>query len=242
MDGDRAVAPADPATGPAANRLLAALPIGAWARLGDAVELVGLARGQVLAPAGEATGAAYFPVGAVVALLAHAGRDDGLEVGLIGREGAAGVCLLLGVEAVPADTICRVAGPAWCMPAGALRAAAADGPFRAAVLRYAQYLAGQAQQVAACTAHHGAGPRLARWLLMAHDRADAGALPATHDLLAAVLGVRRPSVSIAATALQRAGLIRYHRGAVTVLDRAGLERAACACYAAIRDEGARLLA
>jgi CRP-like cAMP-binding protein len=230
------------AAGPAGNRLLAGLPLGAWARLAGSAELVGLAGGQLLAGPGESIGAAYFPVGALVALVAPLGREGGLEVGLVGREGVAGACLLLGVSAVPVAMTCRVAGPAWRVAAEAFRATAADeAPFRAAVLRYHQYQTGQAQQLAACTAGHGVGPRLARWLLMAHDRADSAPLPATHDLLAGALGVRRPSVSIAATALQRAGLIQYHRGAVTVLDRVGLSRASCPCYAAIRAEEARLL-
>jgi CRP-like cAMP-binding protein len=239
--GDRAIVSSDATTGPSANRLLVALSTGAWARLRESVELVGLDRGQSLAGVGETMPAAYFPVGAVIALVARVGRDSSLEVGLLGREGVAGICLLLGVEAVPVETICRVAGPAWRMPADVLRAAAGDdGSFRAAVLRYAQCLTGQAQRVAACTAHHAVGTRLARWLLMTQDRAGA-TLPATHHLLAGALGVRRPSVSIAATALQQAGLIRYHRGAVTVLDRAGLELTACGCYAAIRAEETRLL-
>ena len=160
-----------------------------------------------------------------------------LEIGLIGSEGVAGVSVILGATNSYSETMCQTGGGAFRMSAAALKDVAARAPhLHDLLLRYTHVFHVQVAQTAACNAHHDLGQRLARWLLAAHDRSNVAELSLTQDLIAVMLGVRRSTVSIAAGTLQKAGIIRYHHGKITVVDRVGLENAACECYEAVAGE------
>jgi len=151
---------------------------------------------------------------------------------MVGREGLFGGVLALGVSDSPLQALVQGSGQAWRLPATALlRELARSAALRQTLLRYVYVVMAQMASSAACLRFHLIGPRLARWLLMSEDRAHADHFQVTHEFLACMLGVRRVGVTVAAGELQRQGLIRYHRGQVTVLDRSGLEAAACPCYA-----------
>jgi CRP-like cAMP-binding protein len=160
----------------------------------------------------------------------------------VGREGVIGLPLFLGAEATHGRAVCQVAGEAWRLPAAAFREEAGrDGPLRERLLRYTQALFQQVAQTSGCNRLHAHEERCARWLLQIHDRVPGDAFRLTQEYLALMLGVARPSVTLVMGALQRAGLVAYHRGALTILDRAGLEAAACECYAITHQETERLL-
>jgi len=170
--------------------------------------------------------------------------EDGThaEVGLIGREGMLGTSLLSGIDTPYIESMVQMPGTALRMAAtDFLHAMDAIPPFRALVLRYNEALQAQIMQTAACNGRHELEQRFARWLLMARDRADADLLPLTQEFMAMMLGVRRPSITVTAGILQRASLIRYSGGRVTILDRASLEAAACECYGAVTRRFAALL-
>jgi CRP-like cAMP-binding protein len=166
-----------------------------------------------------------------------------VEFATVGNEGFVGVAPLLGVESMPTRCLSQIPGAASRMEAGAFRAAQDANPaFRALLLRYTLALLNQIAQTAACNRAHPIEERCARWLLMTHDRVNGDKhFPLTQEFLAQMLGVRRASVSVAQAILHRAGLIRYTRGTISVLDRAGLEAASCPCYGVIRAEHERLL-
>jgi len=162
-------------------------------------------------------------------------------VGIIGKEGFAGVPALLGAETALQDAYMQVAGSGLRMKTSAMRDEVGGCPaFKESLFRYAEFFITQLSQIAACNARHPLEVRLARWLLMAHDRLGTDVLPLTHEFLAIMLGVQRPGVSIAAGALQKAGLIRYNHGRITVVDRSALEDAACECYRIVKKEFGRL--
>lgn len=224
------------------NHLLAALPAEDWARLAPALELIGLPSNLTLFAPGEPIGSVYFVESGVVSMMTLLGDGSYVEIGTVGRDGMVGLPLLLEADASPSEA--RVQ-----MPGAALRLGAA--PFRQAVerssglrhllLRYALAYNGMVGQAAACNARHPVDQRLARWLLLAHDRADGADVPLTHEFLSMMLGVRRAGVTVAAGILRDRGLIRYNRGHIAVLDRRGLEASSCECYQACRNEFERLL-
>ncbi|MEQ1867489.1 MAG: Crp/Fnr family transcriptional regulator, partial [Micropepsaceae bacterium] len=159
------------------------------------------------------------------------------EIGLIGAEGVAGVPVILGATTSFSETMCQTGGAAYRLSPASLREVVADAPrLRDLLLRYVYAFHIQVAQTAACNAHHDLGQRLARWLLAAHDRSGVAELSLTQDLIAVMLGVRRSTVSIAAGTLQKAGVIRYQHGRITILDRTGLESAACECYETVTGE------
>jgi CRP-like cAMP-binding protein len=161
--------------------------------------------------------------------------EAGLEVGMVGREGMLGAGLVLGVGAMPFHAVVQGAGTARRIRAAPFqRELGRSRSLRRTVSRYLYVLIAQLATSSACTRFHAVGPRLARWLLMSQDRAHSGTFHLTHEFLAGMLGVRRVGITCAAGELQRRGVIAYHRGNITVLDRAGLEAAACGCYAADR--------
>jgi CRP-like cAMP-binding protein len=150
--------------------------------------------------------------------------------------------LLLGVDSIPIETIAQIPGDALTMPATVFREEVRrDGPLRSVVSCYTMALMHQITQSVGCNARHTIVQRCARWLLMTHDRVSRDGFPLTHELLALMLGVRRPGVTVAAGELQRAGLIDYHRGFVSITDRAGLETVACECYFSVREEFERIM-
>ena len=219
----------------AENHLIALLPRRDRVSLLAACEPVGLELGTVLCEPGEPTRHAYFPRDGFISLVTAVEGEPGLEVGMVGREGMLGAQLALGVRAIPLHALVQGAGTAWRIAAAPFRHALSDSKaLQLSLHRYVYVLMAQLATSAACTRFHRVAPRLARWLLMTQDRAHSDSFHLTHELLAHMLGVRRVGITGAACDLQRHGLIRYHRGDITVLDRAGLEAAACSCYAADR--------
>ena len=218
------------------NRLLAALPPEALAQVRPLLEPVELPLRQVLHAAGEPIEAVWFPETGWASMLAWLEDGDAAEVGLVGREGMVGLPVLLGADHDDIEAMVQAPGTALRMDAAAFREELESIPaFRALLLRYALVHHGQVARTAACNGRHHTDQRLARWLLMAHDRTSGNdEFPMTHEFLAMMLGVRRAGVTVAAGQLSKAGYIRYERGCVEVTDRAGLESVACECYGVVR--------
>lgn len=217
------------------NHLIDLLPRHDRSRLLALCQPVDLVLAEVLCEPGTPTRYVYFPTEGFISLLTMASGTPGLEVGMVGNEGMLGAHLALGVATSPLRALVQGAGVAARIKAKAFRAEFAGSPSLQRVMgRYLYVLMAQHASAAACLRYHPIGPRLARWLLMSQDRAHAVTFRVTQEFLAYMLGVRRVGVTAAASALQHSGLIEYHRGDLTVLDRAGLEAAACGCYAADR--------
>nr|WP_242482710.1 Crp/Fnr family transcriptional regulator [Thiocystis violacea] len=196
-------------------------------------EGVELQRGEVISEPGDRIREVYFPTGSFVSLVTPPADHAGLEVRLVGNEGMIGTPLILGVGITQIRTFVQGAGPAWRMSSeGFVEALYQGHALRARLHRYLDVLMNQSTQLLACTRFHMVEARLARWLLMTQDRAHSDHFHVTHELLALLLGVRRVGVTKAASALQARKLIHYHRGDITVLDRPGLQGAACGCYGA----------
>jgi hypothetical protein len=192
---------------------------------------VELTLSEVLATPREACRHVYFPTTSFVSLLTRVGGAVGLEVGMIGREGMLSAHVALGVVESPLHALVQGAGAAWRIETPQfLRELARSDALREEVHLYVYVVMAQLATSAGCVRFHEIGPRLARWLLMSRDRAEADTFFVTQQFLGYMLGVRRVGVTAAAGAFQRAGLIDYRRGRLTILDRAGLERAACSCY------------
>ena len=227
---------------PTTNRLLDGVAADELERLRPHLEEVPLVQRQTINAPGAAIEQIYFPISGAVSLIASLDEGTAVEVGLIGPEGMVGTPVLLGSETASNEAFVQLAGTALRVATGVLLDAVDQSPgLRRRLLRYAQALSFQIAQSAACNARHVVEERCARWLLAAHDRVDGNQLGLTHEFLGVMLGVRRAGVTVAAGSLQQAGLIRYRQGQVTVLDRQGLEAAACECYRITRDEYARLL-
>jgi len=227
---------------PRQNQLLAVLPDAIWARWLPQLEFVDMPLGGVLYQPGRPLGHVYFPTSSIVSLLYVMEDGASSEIALVGREGLVGVSVFLGGETTTQHAIVQSAGQAYRLRGRfLLREFESVGPVLHLLLRYTQALIAQMAQTAACNRHHTLDQQLCRWLLMSLDRLPSNELVMTQELIANMLGVRREGVTEAAGRLHEAGLIRYHRGHITVLDRAGLERRTCECYAALRKEYQRLL-
>jgi CRP-like cAMP-binding protein len=235
-------APLHPAQVHERNRLLRALPAEAYERLLPHLEPINLATGQELWRADEPIHAVYFPRTCVTSLLTPLADERAVESATVGWEGLVGVPVVLGAPTTHTEALAQIAGAAARVDAGHFRAwlAAADGA-SALLLRYAQVLLEQTAQSVACNRKHAMEERCARWLLATRDRVGGDSFVLTHEFLAAMLGVRRASVTVAAGILQQAGLIEYRRGRVTILDAERLEEASCECYRVVRAQHARLL-
>lgn len=219
----------------AQNRLVQRLPREDRARLIGLAEAVPLVLSEVLGEPGRATRHVYFPTSGFISLVTLVAGSPGVEVGMVGREGMLGAQLVLGVGTAPVRAVVQGPGTAWRVGAAAFRDELARSvTLRRVLNKYLFVLMTQMTHSAACLRFHLIGPRLARWLLMSQDRAQAESFSVTQEFLAYMLGVRRVGITAAAGALQLGGLIEYHRGQITVLDRPGLEAAACGCYAADR--------
>lgn len=224
------------------NRLLAGLSRQAQKRLIENSDLVSLTFGEVLCESGKPVHHAYFPTTGFVSLIARLEDGARLEIGMIGDEGVLGAPLILGASTSIQDVVVQGKGSAWRMSAVKFRGfCAAEPALRVLLERYMYVLMSQLSQTAACTHFHSVDSRLARWLLMTNDRSHSNTFFLTHEFLAYMLGVRRAGVSIAASSLRDAGLIRYSRGMITVLKRAGLERISCACYGQANETYRRIL-
>lgn len=227
---------------PDGNLILGALPERERDRFLAACRPVELTLADVLCSPGERIRHAYFPLASCISIGACVAGHAALDVALIGPEGMVGIALLLGMEVSAQVVVVRNAGSALSMEAGPFVQCLAACPALTRILmRYTQVRMGELAQNVACTRFHVVEARLARLLLMTQDRGGAGTMHLTHEALADRLGVRRAGVTIAASALQRDALISYHRGEVRVLDRTGLESAACSCYVADNEAYARIM-
>lgn len=220
---------------PVENHLIELLPERDRLRLLARCEPVSLVLAQVLCEAGTPLEHVFLPVEGFISLVMQVDHHPALEVGMLGRDGVLGASLVLGMADVPLRALVQGAGSAWRVTApDFLTELNRSRALRHYLLRYLSVRMAQLATSAACLRFHLIGPRLARWLLMSQDCAHADHFQVTHEFLSYMLGVRRVGITEAAGAMQRQGLITYHRGRVTVLDRAGLESAACSCYAADR--------
>ena len=217
------------------NRLLRLLPPAELERLRPRLEPVELAVRTVLLMPGASVESVHFLETGTISMIATLEDGTQVEVGLVGPEGMAGLPLLLGSATSPIEGMVQVAGTALRMPAAAFRAALAEAPsLLGLLLRYVDAFHLQVAQTAACNSRHHIEQRLARWLLMTHDRVDGDSFHMTQEFMSAMLGVRRPGVTLAIGALQRAGLVQHGNSSVQVLNRPGLEAASCECYEAAR--------
>jgi CRP-like cAMP-binding protein len=218
-----------------ANRLLAALPRDEYERILPSLEPFGLKQRETLYYPGDTIRYAYFPKGGMVSLLSLTERGETIEVAVVGHEGFIGVPVVLGADATPFQSVVQLPGDAVRMRADALRRAAErGGRFRELLLGYSHTLLAQVTQSAVCNRFHTVEQRLCRWLLTTGDRARADTFELTQEFISQMLGTPRTAVTMVAVSLQDAGLIRYRRGKITILNRQRLEAAACECYRVVR--------
>jgi CRP-like cAMP-binding protein len=224
------------------NHLLAALPDAEWARWAPLFERVQMPLGQVLYESGVALDYVYFPITSIVSLLYVMENGASAEIAVVGNEGLVGVSLFMGGESTPSRAVVQSAGLGCRLKAKIMKEEFdRAGPVLHLLLRYTQALLTQMAQTAVCNRHHSLDQQLCRWLLLSLDRLQGDELIMTQELIANMLGVRREGVTEGALKLQKAGLIRYARGHMTILDRKGLEARTCECYAVVKREYERLL-
>ena len=223
------------------KHLLAALPAAEWQLWSPKLESAEMPLGHVLYESGQSLSHVYFPTTAIVSLLYVMENGTSAEIAVVGNEGLVGVSVFMGGETTPSRALVQSAGLAYRLDARFLKDAFRRAPVLRLLLRYTQALITQMAQTAACNRHHTLDQQLCRWLLLSRDRLNSDELVMTQDLIANMLGVRREGVTAAAGRLQQAGLIRYARGHITLLDRVGLERRSCECYAVVKKEYQRLL-
>jgi CRP-like cAMP-binding protein len=227
---------------PIENHLLAALPHAEWQRWSSELERVEMPLGQVLYESGTTLNHVYFPTTAIVSLLYVMENGASAEIAVVGNEGMVGISLFMGGDSTSSRAVVQSAGLGYRLKAQTMK----DdfnraGPVLHLLLRYTQALITQMAQTAVCNRHHSLDQQLCRWLLLSLDRLRGYELQMTQELIANMLGVRREGVTEGALKLQQAGLIRYARGHITVLDRAALEKRSCECYGVVKKEYDRLL-
>jgi CRP-like cAMP-binding protein len=238
MPDHLASAPHDPHQ----NHLLDALPAQDYARLLPNLEIVPMPLGHVLYESGAEMRHVYFPTTSIVSLLYVMENGASAEIAVVGNDGIIGVALFMGGETMPNRAVVQSAGHAYRLKGQLLKEEFnRSGELQHLLLRYTQALLTQMAQTAVCNRHHSLDQQLCRWLLLSLDRLPSNQLTMTQDLIANMLGVRREGVTEAAGNLQKAGLIEYYRGRITILDRAGLETRCCECYAVVKKEFDRLL-
>lgn len=232
---------------PQQNQLLAALPARDFAHILPHLERVSLSPGETLYDSCIPVHHVYFPTDSVISLFYVLEDGASAEFAVVGRDGVVGMSLFMGGDSTPSRAVVQCAGHAYRLTGRILKeelkrvGGRRSGALHSLLLRYAQALFTQMAQTAVCNRHHSLDQQVCRWLLLFLDRMSSNKLAITHGLIASMLGVRREGVTVAAGTLRRAGLIEYHRGHITVLDRAGLEARTCECYAVVREESDRLL-
>ena len=231
-----------PDPNPRDNHILDALPDEERDRLFPYLSFVSMPLGKVLYESGETLKHIYFPTDSIVSLLYVMKDGASAEIAVVGNEGAIGVALFMGGETTPSRAIVQSAGSAFRLEGKRLKTEfSRHGQMLHVLLRYTQSLITQMAQTAVCNRHHSVNQQLCRWLLLSLDRLQSNELKMTQELIANMLGVRREGVTAAAGELQKAGVIRYSRGRITVLDRAKLEQLSCECYSVVKRESDRLL-
>lgn len=224
------------------NRLLDHLPEAELALLEPHLTAVTLPLGEVLYESGGRMGNVYFPTTSIVSLLYVMEDGASAEIAVVGNEGMVGVALFMGGETTPSRAVVQSAGQAFKLPGKVIKDLFEQGAaMQHLLLRYTQALITQMAQTAVCNRHHSLDQQLCRWLLLSLDRLAGNDLVMTQELIANMLGVRREGVTEAAGRLQDAGVIKYRRGHITVLDRPALEARSCECYAVVKTETDRLL-
>ncbi len=223
------------------NRLLAALSDGEWARWRSELHPVELKLGQVQSEPGDTLKDVYFPTTAIVSLLYLMEDGGSAEIAVVGNDGLVGISLFMGGESTTSRAVVQSAGEGYRLSSNVLKDEFKRAPVLHLLLRYTQALITQMSQTAVCNRHHSLDQQLCRWLLLSLDRLAGDELVMTQELISNMLGVRREGVTEAALSLQNAGLIKYSRGHITVLDRPGLEKRTCECYAVVKKEYDRLL-
>jgi CRP-like cAMP-binding protein len=227
---------------PNQNHLLASLPAAEFARLAPHLELVPMLLGESLYEPGCLLQYVFFPTTAIVSLLFVLESGSSAEIAGVGNEGMLGISLFMGGDTTPSSAVVQTAGHGYRLHGRLLKEEFnRGGLMQRLLLRYTQALLTQMCQTAACNRHHSIEQQLCRWLLLTLDRLPSNELIMTQELVASALGVRREGITEAAGKLQRAGVIRYRRGHIAVLERSGLEVGACECYAVVKKEFGRLL-
>jgi len=222
------------------NHLLEALPASVQARLLQQLEPIQMPLGSVLYESGGTLTHVYFPTTAIVSLLYVMENGASAEIAVVGNEGIVGISLFMGGESTPSRAVVQSAGQGFRLKSAIMKDEF-NGPMLHLLLRYTQALITQMAQTAVCNRHHSLDQQLCRWLLLSLDRLHGNELVMTQELIANMLGVRREGVTEGAMKLQQAGLIQYARGRISVLDRMGLEKRTCECYAVVKKEYDRLL-
>jgi CRP-like cAMP-binding protein len=224
------------------NRLLSALPQKEYKRLLAKMEEVSIEQGQRLIVPEKEIKDVYFPLNAMISLVSSTKEGVSVETGIVGSDGVLGVAVLLGTATTPMQSVVQIPGRAMRMGAKAFKSEFdRGGAFNKILLLYLHVLVIEISQTAACNKLHSIDERLARWLLMGCDSIRSEELPLTHEFLSMMLGVRRAGVTEASSRLRKKGLIRYHHGRITILDRKGLEGEACECYQVVKGEYSRLI-
>jgi CRP-like cAMP-binding protein len=228
---------------PQQNHLLAALAPAAFDRIYPHLQLVEMPLGKVIYEPDDVLRHVYFPTDCIVSLLYVMEDGGSAEISVVGNEGLIGISLFMGGETTPSRAVVQSAGSAYQLIGEKLKDEFhRNGGMQVLLLRYTQALITQMAQTAVCNRHHSVDQQLCRWLLLSLDRLASNELTMTQELIANMLGVRREGVTDAAGKLQTLGVIRYHRGRITVLDRPKLEHLSCECYAVVKRETDRLLA
>jgi len=224
------------------NQLLRRLPPEEWELVAPHLEMQSLKIKDPIFERDRPLDFVYYPESGVESIVAYVDESEMIEVATVGKEGFVGVPIVFGAEFMVGLCFCQIPGPALRMPAVDFKRLMKSLPeFSKLMFSYTNSLFNQTAQNAACNRSHNIEERCARWLLLCHDRMDRRNFPLTQEFLGQMLGVRRPAVSVAASTLQKAGLISYVRGIVTVTDRDGLEAASCSCYRIVRASFERVL-
>jgi CRP-like cAMP-binding protein len=224
------------------NHILDSLPREDYERLLPHLETLEMSQSQILYKAQEVMEHVYFPHNSMVSLISRTPEGESVEVGMVGFEGIAGISTVLGVDNSPYEIMVQIPGDVTQMRVGVLREEfKRSGAMQSLLLRYTQGLLLQTSQIAACNRLHTLLERLARWLLMSQDRCMCDDLPFTQEFLSLMLGVRRAGVTEAAIILQAEGFIKYSRGHIEIIDRAGLKCHSCECYEVVKEEFDQLI-